>query len=170
MKIYVIFKHICWSLLTWKKLICGITRKEKLDYICAQFFFCFDGLIQTKQLITAWWGLKPVLSALKQPRSVCQLPGRAQIKLSITGRVYGNYMFVNMLEKCVLGSSSVCSEKQFCSEITFQMDEGDPHQITDMRGVFSRPVLVFLWKSPNRRHKDKSVMKFKSHDILLLIS
>lgn len=65
----------------------------------------------------------------KQPRTVCQIPGRAQIKLSITGRVYGNYMFVNMLEKCALGSSSVCSEKQFCSEITFQMDEGDPHQI-----------------------------------------
>lgn len=80
-----------------------------------------------------------MLPALKQPRTVCQLPGRAQIKLSITGRVYGNYMFVNMLEKCALGSSSMCSEKQFCSEITFQMDEGDPHQITDTRGILTLP-------------------------------
>lgn len=48
-------------------------------------------------------------------------------------------MFVNMLEKCGLGSSSVCSEKQFCSEITFQMDEGDPHQITDTRGILTLP-------------------------------
>lgn len=48
-----------------------------------------------------------------------------------------------MLEKCALGSSSVCSEKQFCSEITFQMDEGDPHQITDTRGILTlcRPDL-----------------------------
>lgn len=44
-------------------------------------------------------------------------------------------MFVNMLEKCALGSSSERSEKQFCSEITFQMDEGDPHQIANTRGI-----------------------------------
>lgn len=44
-------------------------------------------------------------------------------------------MFVNMLEKCALGSSSECSGKQFCSEITFQMDEGDPHQIANTRGI-----------------------------------
>lgn len=44
-------------------------------------------------------------------------------------------MFVNMLEKCALGSSSERWEKQFCSEITFQMDEGDPHQITNTRGI-----------------------------------
>lgn len=79
------------------------------------------------------------LPALKQPRSVCQLPGRAQIKLSITGRVCGNYMFVNMLEKCAFGSNRVCVKKQFCSEITFQTAGGDPHQITDMRGVLTPP-------------------------------
>lgn len=88
-----------------------------------------------------------MLPALKQPRTVCQLAGRAQIKLSITGRVYGNYMFVNMLEKCALGSSSMCSEKQFCSEITFQMDEGDPHQITDTRGILTLPVLILVRRS-----------------------
>lgn len=44
-------------------------------------------------------------------------------------------MFVNMLEKCALGSSSERSGKQFCSEITFQMDEGDPHQIANTRGI-----------------------------------
>lgn len=88
--------------------------------------------------------------ALKQPRTVCQLPGRAQIKLSITGRVYGNYMFVNMLEKCALGSSSMCSGKQFCSEITFQMDEGDPHQIIDTRHILTVPVAMRARKSPDR--------------------
>lgn len=92
-----------------------------------------------------------MLPALKQPRTVCQLPGKAQIKLSITGRVYGNYMFVNMLEKCALGSSSMCSEKQFCLEITFQMDEGDPHQITDMRDILTLPVLICVRKSSDRK-------------------
>lgn len=56
-------------------------------------------------------------------------------------------MFVNMLEKCALGSSSMCSEKQFCSEITFQMDEGDPHQITDTRGILTLPVLILVRRS-----------------------
>lgn len=87
---------------------------------------------------------------LKQPGTVCQTPGRAQIKLSITGRVYGNYMFVNMLEKCALGSSSVRSGKQFCSEITFQMDEGDPHQIANTLGILIPPVA-----GEERRPKEK---------------
>lgn len=91
-----------------------------------------------------------MLPALKQPGTVCQLPGRAQIKLSITGCVYGNYMFVNMLEKCALGSSSMCSEKQFCLEITFQMDEGDPHQITDTRDILTLPILIHVKKSTDK--------------------
>lgn len=44
-------------------------------------------------------------------------------------------MFVNMLENCALGSSGERSGKQFCSEITFQMDEGDPHQIANTLGI-----------------------------------
>lgn len=106
--------------------------------------------------------------ALKQPRTVCQLPGRAQIKLSITGRVYGNYMFVNMLEKCALGSSSMCSEKQFCSEITFQMDEGDPHQITDTRGILTLPVLLCVKKSPDRKSHNKQSTVESMYDAMFL--
>lgn len=51
----------------------------------------------------------------------CQLPGRAQIKLSITGRVYGNYMFVNMLEKGALGSSSMILENDFALKSPFSL-------------------------------------------------
>lgn len=110
-----------------------------------------------------------MLSALKQPRTVCQPPGRAQIKLSITGRVYGNYMFVNMLEKCALGSSSVCSEKQFCLEITFQMDEGDPHQITDTRGILTLPVLIHVRKNPDRKNHNQQSKVESVYDVMLLI-
>lgn len=67
-------------------------------------------------------------------------------------------MFVNMLEKCAFGSSSMCSEKQFCSEITFQMDEGDPHQITNMRGILTLTVLERPdRKSHNQQSKVESV-------------
>lgn len=60
-------------------------------------------------------------------------------------------MFVNMLEKCALGSSSVCSEKQFCSEITFQTDEGDPHQIRDKRGILTHAGQIAVRKRPDRK-------------------
>lgn len=97
-------------------------------------------------------------------------PGRAQIKLSITGRVYGNYMFVNMLEKCALVSSSMCSEKQFCSEITFQMDEGDPHQITDTGNILMLPVLIRARKSPDgRRHNQQSKVESMNDAVFLFI-
>lgn len=66
-------------------------------------------------------------------------------------------MFVNMLEKCALGSSSMCSEKQFCSEITFQIDEGDPHQITDTRGILTLAVLTRTRKSPDRKEPQLTI-------------
>lgn len=64
-------------------------------------------------------------------------------------------MFVNMLEKCALGSSSMYLEKQFCSEITFQMDEGDPHQITNTRGILTLAVLMIVRKRPDGKSHDE---------------
>lgn len=60
-------------------------------------------------------------------------------------------MFVSMLVKCALSLSSMCLKKQFCWEITFQMDEGDPHQIRDTRGILTRAGQIFVRKRPDRK-------------------
>lgn len=60
-------------------------------------------------------------------------------------------MFVNMLVKCALGLSSMCSQKHFFWEITFQMDEGDPHQIRDTRGILTHAGQILVWERPDRK-------------------
>lgn len=78
-------------------------------------------------------------------------------------------MFVNMLEKCALGSSSVCSEKQFCSEITFQMDEGDPHQITNTRGILILAVPTLARRRPERREPQLTIKVESAFDTMVLV-
>lgn len=57
--------------------------------------------------------------------------------------------------KNVLSAQAACVRgKQFCSEITFQTDEGDPHQITDTRGILALPVLIRVRNSPDRKSHD----------------
>lgn len=74
-------------------------------------------------------------------------------------------MFVNMLEKCALGSSSMSSEKQFRLEITFQMDEGDPHQITDTGGILTLTVLICMTKSTETGHKESELRSKAAHHV-----
>lgn len=79
-------------------------------------------------------------------------------------------MFVNMLEKCTLGSSSMCSEERICSEITFQMDEGDPHQIKNRRGILTLAVLMLVTKRPDRKnHNQQSKVEPVSDAFVLSI-
>lgn len=78
-------------------------------------------------------------------------------------------MFVNMLEKCALGSSSMCSEKQFCSEITFQMDEGDPHQITNTRGILILAIPMLTRRRPERREPQLTIKVESAFDTMVLV-